>query len=117
MDTPKYKDPAAPISERVGDLLGRMTLSEKVGQLMQLDGRFDFRGKIRDNYVGSLIHLNGSDADAAIEASLATRLGIPVLLADDGIHGHAFWGAPPFFPPSSPWPAAGTPSSLKRLRG
>jgi beta-glucosidase len=98
MDTPKYKDPAAPISERVGDLLGRMSLPEKVGQLMQLDGRFDFRGKIRDNFVGSLIHLNGSDADAAIEASLATRLGIPVLLADDGIHGHAFWAGATVFP-------------------
>jgi beta-glucosidase len=93
-----FRDPNAPLEERVEDLLGRMTTPEKVGQLMQLDGRFDFRGKIRDCHVGSLIHLNGSDADAAIEASLATRLGIPLLLADDGIHGHSFWAGATVFP-------------------
>jgi beta-glucosidase len=93
-----FRDPKAPLEERVKDLVGRMTLPEKVGQLMQLDGRFDFRGKIRDNFVGSFIHLNGPDADAAIEASLASRLGIPVLLADDGIHGHSFWAGATIFP-------------------
>ena len=93
-----FRDPNAPLEERVEDLLGRMTKQEKVGQLMQLDGRFDFRGQIRDCHVGSLIHLNGSDADAAIEASLATRLGIPLLLADDGIHGHSFWAGATVFP-------------------
>jgi beta-glucosidase len=75
-----------------------MTIPEKVGQLMQLDGCFDFRGVIRDKLVGSLFHLNGADADAAIEASLGSRLGIPVLLADDGIHGHGFWAGATVFP-------------------
>jgi beta-glucosidase len=98
MNGAKYRDPSASLSERVEDLVGRMTLPEKVGQLMQLDGRFDFRGKIRDNFVGSFFHLNGADADAAIEASLATRLGIPTLLADDGIHGHSFWAGATIFP-------------------
>ncbi|MGW4921597.1 glycoside hydrolase family 3 N-terminal domain-containing protein [Streptomyces parvulus] len=32
---PRYRDPAAPVPERVRDLLGRMTLAEKVGQLNQ----------------------------------------------------------------------------------
>ena len=59
--------------------------------------------------VGSLFHLNGREADAAIESSLGTRLGIPVLLADDGIHGHSFWAGATFFPRSWRWPAAGTP--------
>ncbi|MBZ6084554.1 glycoside hydrolase family 3 C-terminal domain-containing protein [Streptomyces olivaceus] len=35
MTVPRYRDPAAPVSERVRDLLGRMTLPEKVGQLNQ----------------------------------------------------------------------------------
>ncbi|MEU9642435.1 glycoside hydrolase family 3 N-terminal domain-containing protein [Streptomyces sp. NPDC048188] len=35
MTAPRYRDPAAPVPERVRDLLGRMTLAEKVGQLNQ----------------------------------------------------------------------------------
>ncbi|MDX3091978.1 glycoside hydrolase family 3 N-terminal domain-containing protein [Streptomyces sp. ME02-6978a] len=35
MSLPRYRDPAAPVPERVRDLLGRMTLREKVGQLNQ----------------------------------------------------------------------------------
>jgi beta-glucosidase len=98
MSGPAYRDTSLPVEDRVRDLLGRMTLPEKAGQLMQLDGRNDFRGEIKNHFVGSFIHLNGSDANAAIDASLATRLGIPVLLADDGIHGHSFWAGSTIFP-------------------
>ncbi|NEB14435.1 glycoside hydrolase family 3 protein, partial [Streptomyces coelicoflavus] len=35
MTVPRYRDPAAPVPDRVRDLLGRMTLAEKVGQLNQ----------------------------------------------------------------------------------
>ena len=34
-----YLNPTLPIAQRVSDLLGRMTLEEKVGQMMQLDAR------------------------------------------------------------------------------
>lgn len=37
----KYKDPKAPVEERVEDLLIRMTLPEKLGQMCQVD-RFNF---------------------------------------------------------------------------
>lgn len=33
--TPRYRDPSAPVPDRVRDLLGRMTLREKTGQLNQ----------------------------------------------------------------------------------
>ena len=78
--------------------MGLMTLEEKVGQLMQLDGQKVYRELIRNRHVGSLLHINGQDADEAILASLETRLGIPVLLADDGIHGHSFWAGATIFP-------------------
>ncbi len=93
-----YRDPSQPVSARVEDLLTRMTVSEKIGQLLQLDGQRAALDLIRTLHVGSLLHINGSDADAAISASRATRLGIPVLLADDGIHGHSFWAGATIFP-------------------
>jgi beta-glucosidase len=33
----KYKDPKQPINERVQDLLSRMTLEEKIGQMSQIE--------------------------------------------------------------------------------
>ena len=36
-----YQDPRQPVEKRVQDLLGRMTLEEKVGQMCQVDGRRD----------------------------------------------------------------------------
>jgi beta-glucosidase len=109
MDNPLYRDPSQPVARRVDDLLSRMTLPEKVGQLMQLDGQFHMLDLIHKKYVGSLLHINGSTADTALRESLKTRLGIPVILADDGIHGHSFWAGAAIFPTqlavSSSWDA------------
>ncbi len=46
-EKPRYKDPRAPIPERVNDLLQRMTLEEKTGQLVTLLGweMYDKKGK------------------------------------------------------------------------
>ncbi|WP_437290447.1 glycoside hydrolase family 3 N-terminal domain-containing protein [Sorangium sp. So ce406] len=97
-DAPLYKDARQPVDRRVEDLLSRMTLDEKVGQLMQLDAQGDLEDAIGRMKVGSLLHCNGKDADAAIRRALGTRLGIPVLMADDGIHGHSFWAGATIFP-------------------
>ena len=35
MTTPLYRDPSRPIPERVADLLARMSVDEKLGQLQQ----------------------------------------------------------------------------------
>jgi beta-glucosidase len=97
-DAPLYRDAKQPVDRRVEDLLSRMTLDEKVGQLMQLDAQGDLEDAIGRMKVGSLLHCNGKDADAAIRRALGTRLGIPVLMADDGIHGHSFWAGATIFP-------------------
>jgi beta-glucosidase len=46
-EKPRYKDPRVPIPERVNDLLQRMTLEEKTGQLVTLLGweMYDKKGK------------------------------------------------------------------------
>ncbi len=47
MTDPMYKDPKQPIEARVDDLLGRMTLEEKVGQMLQLDGRVEAEKELK----------------------------------------------------------------------
>ena len=52
-----YKNPNLPTEERITDLLGRMTLEEKVGQMMQLDARSgDLDDLIVNKHVGSILH-------------------------------------------------------------
>ncbi|WP_309386281.1 glycoside hydrolase family 3 N-terminal domain-containing protein [Cerasicoccus frondis] len=101
-----YQNPELPIEERVNDLLGQMTLDEKIGQLNQVFGLAEDDAKlipmIRDGKVGSRIlatswHAGSDDQQAmgfdslnecqrvAVEES---RLGIPLIYGRDVIHGH-----------------------------
>jgi beta-glucosidase len=86
-----YQDSGLPTAVRVADLLARMTLAEKVGQCMQLDAQGDLDDLVTRQNVGSLLHVPPDRMGRAIELAAATRLGIPLLLADDCIHGHSFW--------------------------
>ena len=107
-DRAPYLDPSLPIERRVDDLLGRMTLEEKVGQMLCLwqgkraitdrDGRFDparapkwFRigvGRIERPGEG-----HGARAEAEFTNAIqrwvkdSTRLGIPVLFHEEALHG------------------------------
>ena len=81
------------IEARVVELVSRMTIEEKIGQMVQVhypgEVSADMRGAIEAGQVGSL--LNVVDVDAANElqriATEESRLGIPLLLARDVIHG------------------------------
>lgn len=92
-----YEAPSQPVKKRVNDLLRRMTLDEKIGELWQSDTPSDadvtLAKKIRDGEVGSF--LNGSSLietpmlrnrlqHIAVEQS---RLGIPLIFGHDAIHG------------------------------
>ena len=98
---PKTK-PLSAYDPQVQELLSKMTLDEKVGQMTQADQDFlkDI-GDIRKYYLGSL--LNGGDSDPKAGNSLAawtdmydryqsealqTRLRIPLLYGVDAVHGH-----------------------------
>lgn len=97
-----YKDAKAPISERITDLLGRMTIEEKAGQLNQLNAG-PLTGPsanslsiganvkmIKEGKVGSFLNLAGV-ADTRTMQKIAideSRLGIPLLFALDVIHGY-----------------------------
>lgn len=95
-----YKNPELPTEERIADLLGRMTLEEKVGQMMQLDARSgDLDELIVNKHVGSILHTSPSDLPKAVETvNTKTRLGIPLVIGDDCIHGYSFWPGATIFP-------------------
>ncbi len=101
-DVPMYKNPNLSISERIADLLNRMTIEEKAGQLNQINAgtltgpttkeekNVEKAQMIRDGKIGSFLNLTGAKNTYEIQkiAVEETRLGIPLLFALDVIHGY-----------------------------
>ncbi len=98
MSDPAYRNPALSVEERVADLLGRMTLEEKVGQIMMWDARPDDLSFIAKYQPGSVLHILGEKINRAQDLAAQNRLGIPLLVGEDGIHGHSFWKGATIFP-------------------
>ena len=97
-DAAVYRDADAGVEERVDDLLARMTLPEKVGQMLQLDARQDLDDLVSHRLAGSMLHASPARMIEALELVRRTRLAIPILTADDCIHGHSFWPGATIFP-------------------
>lgn len=49
----RYKDPKQPVGARVKDLLARMTLEEKIGQMVQIDRSVASPQVMRDYFIGA----------------------------------------------------------------
>lgn len=127
--TPDYKNPELPVQDRVEDLLDRMTVEEKLGQLLcplgwpmyekteNSVGISDEYRKFVDEQHGGMLWAtfradpwtrktleNGLNPQLAAEAYNAlqryaidsTRLGIPIILAEEAPHGHMAIGATVF---------------------
>lgn len=93
-----YRDPSLPTADRVHDLLSRMTLEEKVGQMLQLDARDDLHDHVLRRHVGSILHTSPERILEANRLTAQTRLRIPLLVGEDCIHGHSFWPGATIFP-------------------
>jgi beta-glucosidase len=105
-----YDDTRAPIVERVRDLLARMTLAEKIGQMTQVENRSITPAEVAQHAIGSVLSGGGGNPEpntpgnwAAMvrgyqEAALQTRLGIPLLYGADAVHGHSNVRAAVVFP-------------------
>lgn len=115
---PLYKNPKAPIEDRINDLLSRMTMEDKVGQIMQGDmanwmnqetGVFNATGlevsmeyKRGAFYVGQPVDwdtlvLNIERGQKWLLEN--TTLGIPALIQTEGIHGFLIGNATIFNSP------------------
>ncbi|MBN1581267.1 MAG: glycoside hydrolase family 3 C-terminal domain-containing protein [Anaerolineae bacterium] len=110
-----YQDPARSIEERIQDLLGRMTLEEKVGQMCQLHGRQEPETQIRERHVGSFLHTIGEVTIELQKLAEQTRLGIPLIFGIDAIHGHAFWPEATVFPTQLALSCSWNPRLLERV--
>ncbi len=98
-----YRNPALPIEARIDDLLTQMTVDEKIGQLMQLPGECAWLGVdlvewTKAGKVGSILSVVGDQVRPYQDAALASRLGIPLLVGIDAIHGHSMWHHATMFP-------------------
>ncbi len=86
-----YKDSGCPVEERVKDLLSRMTIEEKVGQMLLADSRDEPDKVLFEKHAGAFLHVLGNTSVKLQKLSEKTRLGIPLIFGIDAIHGHSFW--------------------------
>lgn len=95
-----YKNPKAPVESRVADLLKRMTLEEKVGQ-MSMSSLADYKkGKVGFGVLSSpfsnVYDVAAQSITAKKYAREKTRLGIPPLQIGECLHGQLAAGATTF---------------------
>jgi len=90
----RFAEWGAEIDARVEALLGQMTLEEKVGQMVQIHlgtlGRVEGEERIRRGQVGSVLSLYGAAEINRLQriAVEESRLGVPLLIGNDVIHGY-----------------------------
>ena len=117
-DAPLYKDASKPVEKRVEDLLSRMTLEEKAGQMNQFVGIEHIRANeahltpedlktntaqayypcfpadtieqwTKEGLIGSFLHvLTIEEANYLQELAMQSRLQIPIMFGIDAIHGN-----------------------------
>jgi len=117
-DMPDYLNSRLPVEKRLDDLMARMTLEEKVGQMCQYVGlehqrevakrKFGEKTDLDDAYgfypnlspkdvarlvvegkIGSFLHVvTAKEANALQKLALKSRLKIPLLIGIDAIHGN-----------------------------
>lgn len=98
------------IENKIDSLIGMMTLAEKIGQMSQIR-HFEENAKsdISEKFIGSIIHTEGPTPGATAlewqqkfsklqQEALNTRLGIPLLVAVDAVHGQNTFEGATIFP-------------------
>lgn len=131
IDSAIKKDPA--IEARIEDLLGRMTLEEKIGQLVQPEIKDLTPDDVKQYHVGSVLNGGGSTpggnkyaslqewvamADGFYNASVDKsngRIGIPIMWGTDAVHGLGNVVGATLFPHNIALGATNNPELLKEI--
>jgi len=100
LEAAKYLDSTIPVEDRVDDLLKRMTMEEKIGQMIQISNGAVRPGEIADYHIGAVLSPGGGAPNinsvsgwveminSFQEEALSTRLRIPLIYGVDAVHGH-----------------------------
>jgi beta-glucosidase len=122
-----YLDASTPVDQRVEDLLSRMTLAEKVGQMTQVEKNSILPEHITMVGIGSLLSGGGGAPDENTPRAWAemvdgfqalamnTRLGIPLIYGVDAVHGHNNVRGATVFPHNVGLGAANDPELMRRI--
>ncbi|XP_061943952.1 uncharacterized protein LOC133668202 [Populus nigra] len=123
-----YKDAAKPLNSRIKDLMSRMTLEEKIGQMTQIERGVASAEVMKDYFIGSVLSGGGSvptkqaSAETWInmvnefqKGALSTRLGIPMIYGIDAVHGHNNVYKATIFPHNVGLGATRDPNLVKRI--
>jgi beta-glucosidase len=123
----------AKVERRISDLIARMTVEEKVGQVIQADIASVTPDDVRDYHLGAVLNggnsgPDGDDfaaaprwlalADAFYAASIDRRAGraaIPVIWGIDAVHGHSNIVGATLFPHNIGLGAANDPALIERI--
>ncbi|KAL7092372.1 hypothetical protein ACP275_12G161400 [Erythranthe tilingii] len=124
----KYKDPKQPINKRIRDLMKRMTLEEKIGQMTQIERTVAADHVLQKYSIGSI--LSGGGSVPAVHASAETwidmvnhfqknalmqRVGIPMIYGIDAVHGNNNVYTATIFPHNVGLGATRDPELVKRI--
>ncbi|CAN1765339.1 Beta-glucosidase BoGH3B [Linum perenne] len=123
-----YKDPNRSVEDRINDLLGRMTLPEKIGQMVQIDRSVASADVVKDYFIGSILSGGGSVPENRAspetwmkmvnefqKGALSTRLGIPMIYGIDAVHGQNNVYNATIFPHNVGLGATREPELVKRI--
>lgn len=122
-----YKNPDLPLSERVDDLLARMTLAEKIAQMTLVEKNSIHPDDITALGIGGLLSGGGgypepntpeswaAMVDGFQAAALESYLGIPLIYGVDAVHGHSNVAGAVIFPHNIGLGAANNPELMTEI--
>lgn len=125
---PAYLDASLSAEERAQDLLARMSLDEKIGQMTQVEKNSLLPEDVSRYYIGSILSGGGGSptgdnspqgwvkmVDGFQAAALETPLAIPLIYGVDAVHGHNNLKGATIFPHNIGLGATNDPELLEKI--
>lgn len=122
-----YLDPSLDVETRVEDLLQRMTLDEKIGQMTLVENGSITPESVSRFSIGAILSGGGGSptpntteawanmVDRYQQAALSTRLAIPMIYGVDAVHGHNNLYGATIFPHNIGLGAGNNPELVKQI--